>query len=299
MLQTLQPARGRKQSCRCTLSPWSSCHSPASPAWPPLSQGTHCSCRSGSRPPPCRSGWRVSLSGRPRAQGSGWCYRLQRREGASGICLPPWPECHPYGGSPEILSGGGLWQGVGSRSGARCPRDEASGQLRPHRSPHFGALLPASPAPPAPAKGSPQWYWGQHWPVCRASGTGTWPDSGQVGAGGQAWGRQLMVRVLPSQVHSWQSTLTVWPGCQGRDKRAHGHGQRGRNPRLGACKWSPEVWVQLRLMRAWRQEAVLHAVALQGWVGGVPGKMGCTGPRAVHGGPDSCQRTPAALLPIL
>ena len=73
-----------------------------------------------------------------------------------------------------------------------------------------------------------------------------------------------MVRVLPSQVHSWQSTMTVWPGCQRREKRAHGHGRRGRNPRLGACKWPPEVWVQLRPMRAWRQEVVLHTVALQG-----------------------------------
>lgn len=24
-----------------------------------------------------------------------------------------------------------------------------------------------------------------------------------------------MVHVLPSQVHSWQPTLTVWPGCKG------------------------------------------------------------------------------------
>lgn len=100
-----------------------------------------------------------------------------------------------------------------------------------------------------------------------ASGTGTWPDSGQAGAGGQVRGRQLMVCVPPSQVHSWQSTLTVWPGCRGRDKGAHGRGWRGRNPRLGACRGPPEVRVRLRPTRAWRQEAVLHAVAREGSLG--------------------------------
>lgn len=66
-----------------------------------------------------------------------------------------------------------------------------------------------------PTQGSPQLYWGQHWPACGAAGMGTSPSSGQTGGGGQGCVRQRKVRATPSQVHSWQSTVTVWPGCKG------------------------------------------------------------------------------------
>lgn len=96
-----------------------------------------------------------------------------------------------------------------------CPRGQ-----------HLGTLQ--GKAGPPKAWGLPQLYWGQHWPLCRASGTGTRPGSWQAGGRGQVWLRQLTVRVWPSQEHSWQSKLTVWPGCEWKDMRAP-------SPRSPAC----------------------------------------------------------------
>lgn len=62
------------------------------------------------------------------------------------------------------------------------------------------------------SKGLPQLNWEQHWPACRALGTGTKPGSGQV-----VWGQDFLwqVSVPPLQTQSWQSMLMLWPGCGG------------------------------------------------------------------------------------
>lgn len=94
------------------------------PAWPPLSQDTHCSFGSGSTPLPYRPGWSASLPGSPRAWGSVWCCRLQQTEGGvrAPASLPGLSVASPWG-SPGVLTT--QWTGVRLPRG--CPRHGGRG----------------------------------------------------------------------------------------------------------------------------------------------------------------------------
>lgn len=97
---------------------------------------------------------------------------------------------------------------------------------------------------------------------------------------GRSGGRQLMVCVSPSQVHSWQSTLTVWPAV-GEGHSAHGHGWRGRNPPARGLQGSPEVRVRLSSRLGLEAGGVPRCGPEGSW------KTGRAGPRAARGGPGS------------